>query len=788
MAMMEASQTMMMMPAKTIQPPAWFRRETFLQHLSGELGSIDYSSTEDLQAEVLRNHNQDTIQELSLSFSMLLSQPVQIGTTADAFQLQQEHKSRVSGMTNAIRSYCVASDIPLKKNTVEQSNKVELATTASLRPSSLQWEPSLLIHSPSHADGKTLLAQAIAKRVGCALVHTIRPATLLAMYGSHADAALESLLHAILVSAAISEKSSSSSGGVCIILDHLDTMLPPRLSGRSSAGDAATPILTAIGKTTKNDLQLGCRIESLVESHVFIHCCTSFSYTTNKMEASYLRNITGSLQRRHQYPFPIKNPLYNLSGAGGRVLTLRLCLVGIVTCPDDGWRSSRRDGGGGGGAGTRSTILDAMVGGRYRIQSLTAKTRLDALKGAFERRQIVLEESARKKLPVLAASAAWAKGSAFQRIAVQLGDMIVVNRNGSTSEAHHAATAHHLEIAMACVKNDSADFAKVSFQASPEEEPQPADETTDHSTSSTYFESVGGITDAKLSLEDALALDPKKRIMLSRFGLSPPTGILLYGPPGCGKTLLAKAVAKLLKAPSSTSAGGSDDDISSLGGTFISLSSSDIVRAEIGTSEKILVSSFEFADKNAPSVIFLDEFQALFTERSRGGSGKLATTLLQCLDDIKRWRELDNSVQPTTGEKEESATGNRVIVLGATNSPWMVDNAFLRTGRFDRVVHVGLPTAPERAAILRVHIGRMRVRGGKGPSFLQELCEQIAGDTSGFSGADLAALCRASAIRALLDVGEHGEIEEKHFTAALDQDVKASSDDDLVRRLQKWSP
>jgi hypothetical protein len=168
-------------------------------------------------------------------------------------------------MTNAIRSYCVASDIPLKKNTVEQSNKVELATTASLRPSSLQWEPSLLIHSPSHADGKTLLAQAIAKRVGCALVHTIRPATLLAMYGSHADAALESLLHAILVSAAISEKSSSSSGGVCIILDHLDTMLPPRLSGRSSAGDAATPIFTAIGKTTKNDMQLGCRIESLVE-------------------------------------------------------------------------------------------------------------------------------------------------------------------------------------------------------------------------------------------------------------------------------------------------------------------------------------------------------------------------------------------------------------------------------------------------------------------------------------------------------------------------------------------
>jgi SpoVK/Ycf46/Vps4 family AAA+-type ATPase len=406
---------------------------------------------------------------------------------------------------------------------------------------------------------------------------------------------------------------------------------------------------------------------------------------------------------------------------------------------------------------------------------LTAKTRFAAFSGAFEQAELVLNDAARARLPVTAASAAWAKGSAFCRVANQLRQ-IVTAKDLTTS-----ATAQDLERAFACTKNGSADFALVSFQATDEETPL-------QETGKSLLESVGGNTQAKLSLEDALALDPRKRRMLARFGLSPPTGILLYGPPGCGKTLLAKAVAKLLKAPRS----GQTDSLS-LGGTFISLSSSDIIRAEIGTSEKMVVSAFEFADKNAPAVIFLDEFQALFTERSRGGSGKLATTLLQCLDDIKRWRDVDNSTHDEDNSANAdssgaSTEGSRVIVLGATNSPWMVDSAFLRSGRFDRVVHVGLPTDTERESILLVHIGRMRVRGRDDSAVLKLLCKNIAGKTAGFSGADLAALCRAAAIRALIDVGDDGEIEERHFIEALYKDLRASSDDNLVQRLLKWGP
>jgi len=272
-------------------------------------------------------------------------------------------------------------------------------------------------------------------------------------------------------------------------------------------------------------------------------------------------------------------------------------------------------------------------------------------------------------------------------------------------------------------------------------------------------------------------LDRKKRDLLTRFGLSPPVGVLLYGPPGCGKTLLAKAVARLFKNPTS-----SNSSSLALGGTFLSLSISEIVSSEVGTSEKTIASSFEFAEKNAPSVIFLDEFQALFTDRNRGGSGKLTTTLLQCLDDIKIWSDVDTNMKSNKNAPSEG--GKRVIVIGATNTPWMIDSAFLRPGRFDRVVHVGLPFLSERKSILQVHIERMRIRDGDS---IDKLCEALSIRTDGFSGADIAALCRAAAVRALAH-GEESSVDESHFNKAMEHDVYPSSDDALVKRLKNWRP
>ena len=123
-------------------------------------------------------------------------------------------------------------------------------------------------------------------------------------------------------------------------------------------------------------------------------------------------------------------------------------------------------------------------------------------------------------------------------------------------------------------------------------------------------------------------------------------------------------------------------------GTFMSLKASDIVCSEVGKSEKILSSTFETARKRSPSVIFIDEFQALFvsrgTENDTGGKGssRLVSTLLTLMDDVTKWRDANLSVAPVTNNE---IIENRVIVLAATNAPWMVDRAFLRSGRFDRV-------------------------------------------------------------------------------------------------------
>jgi SpoVK/Ycf46/Vps4 family AAA+-type ATPase len=222
---------------------------------------------------------------------------------------------------------------------------------------------------------------------------------------------------------------------------------------------------------------------------------------------------------------------------------------------------------------------------------------------------------------------------------------------------------------------------------------------------------------------------------------------------------------------------------SSLGGAFLSLNTSDIVRAEVGVSEKLVAAAFQTARANAPAVIFIDEFQALFTERSGSSSSRLTSTLLQCMDDLKEWADLSrqNPVANTDNpEKKES----RVLVLAATNTPWMIDRAFLRPGRFDRSVLVSLPNQEERISILRIHTERMNTRFSQSPptAFLEEVSRR----TAGFSGADLASLCRAAAILCL--EADSKQVEEKHFLEALENGMNASSNVSLVRRITEWHP
>jgi SpoVK/Ycf46/Vps4 family AAA+-type ATPase len=220
---------------------------------------------------------------------------------------------------------------------------------------------------------------------------------------------------------------------------------------------------------------------------------------------------------------------------------------------------------------------------------------------------------------------------------------------------------------------------------------------------------VGGMEQVKQRLEIAF-LAPMRNPALSRlYGKSLRGGLLLYGPPGCGKTFVARAVA------------------GELGASFLSVGISDVLEMYLGNSERNLHELFQQARRASPCVLFFDEVDALGQRRSRALSGGMRTVVNQLLT------ELD----------DVHASNDGVFVLAATNQPWEVDPALRRPGRFDRVVLVLPPDPPARQAILRYHLRDRPV----GPLDLAGL----VASTDGWSGADLAHLCETAAERALLD-------------------------------------
>jgi ATP-dependent 26S proteasome regulatory subunit len=623
------------------------------------LGELPTPTLEACLREELRQNQQST-QTLKLRMVNLLSIPLAIGTTFDAIDNGKLRRKRSLIMQEQIKIY---------------SGRQTIVYTPVRKP---RHEGALTVHSANHGAGKTILVRSIAEELGCS-VHVIEAAPLLAKYGTYADAALETLVHSVIVSAAVKGER------LCILLDHLSAFGP-----MSKIGDASLPILISM--------------------------------------SSYLSTLTKSIQQKQEVPFPTKNPLYNLSGTNGRILKAFVCIVGVVTCPDgDLIKGGSQD------------VLSMLQGGRYRLPDLTTEGRIQALSAQLV--GVPLSEEAVQRLPSLVASRVGLFGRDFSRIKrrlMQLGKSDI--------------TVEDLADALSTVQQTKPAQYEVVIHA---------DKSTNEGD---LFSSVGGNTEAKMALQDALAMDPHKRRILSTFGMSPPAGVLLYGPPGTGKTLLAKAVAKLL-ANAQT------------GGAFFSLQASEIVRSEVGNSEKELVTAFATARANAPSVIFIDEFQALFTERSVGSGGQLASTLLHCMDDINRWKDSDE----VSGSEPA-----RIVVMGATNTPWMIDTAFLRPGRFDKVVHVGLPSQDERKSILRVHMLRMRLK--EKAHLFDALCDEVARQTEGFSGADLAALCRSAAVRCLREQGDDGVVDGSHFLEALKNDISATSSEELVVKLARWKP
>eukprot|EP00554_Chaetoceros_debilis_P001230 CAMPEP_0194096528 /NCGR_PEP_ID=MMETSP0149-20130528/57387_1 /TAXON_ID=122233 /ORGANISM="Chaetoceros debilis, Strain MM31A-1" /LENGTH=1231 /DNA_ID=CAMNT_0038782503 /DNA_START=194 /DNA_END=3889 /DNA_ORIENTATION=- len=869
--------------------------------------------------EILRSFEEDTVQAVTIRMKMLLGLDggngnsncndndtdgneghgiIRVGTTPNAISTWDEQYKRRTRMKSMLRRRrsgvkSISSSSP-RSNTNNEKKDMDLNI-------GLSFGGALTVHNPHHGSGKTLLVSTLARHVlHCHHVHTINAATLFAKYGaSGTDAALECMLHSIVMKAAAHSMSGGRHGGVgtgtgadsrtrasnspvgsvCIILDHLETFLPPAMSGGRGIGDPAIPALNAM--------------------------------------AAYLSKVVHCIQVKKYFPYPTinNNPLYNIhirgksssssADAGGYVLPIRVCLVGIVTCDDDGGR--RASGGYNMNMGM-GTVLDALGENRYRIPSPSIKGQceifttmalamgahvsvnssasIESYSSVSRTTCIMLSEDARRELPTIIAKMK-PKIVIFRAVLSKLEQIVSQKKmqtkikttvttgsksdrvNGQANEQKkvsslsvalplplsleadaddvreafvmiHAVSAgkivsNNLMMSTIASKSNSNSNSKASKrnEAGSGQDPCPGHniDINEEKKSSAikrndYFSSIGGNSEAKKSLEDALAFDEGKRLLLKKFGLSPPCGVLMFGPPGTGKTLLARATAEMMQADANSIgmelSDSGPDSVS--GGMFISLSASTIVRSEVGQSEKLVTSSFEMAAKNAPSVIFIDEFQALFTSRDGKGSNRLSSTLLQCMDDISKWRDADetiinnsNSTSQTSEEDqdnddaiENNGKSSRVVVLAATNTPWMIDRAFLRNGRFDRVVHVDLPTLEERKSILRVYVCQMKLEQDTDTS-IDSICQAVAEKCIGFSGADLEALVRSAAVRCLHEsskkssssislpsssasgesfgVGVGVGVGLRHFIDAKDIDMpNPSSNKALVERLRTWRP
>ncbi|MFE5324897.1 AAA family ATPase [Embleya sp. NPDC056575] len=253
------------------------------------------------------------------------------------------------------------------------------------------------------------------------------------------------------------------------------------------------------------------------------------------------------------------------------------------------------------------------------------------------------------------------------------------------------------------------------FRVANHDEHGPAD-TFETERPTVTLADVGGLQHVKDRLDSAFLAPMRNPELRRMYGKSLRGGLLLYGPPGCGKTFIARAVA------------------GELGASFVSVGISDVLDMWIGNSERNMHEIFVAARRHAPCVLFFDEIDALGRRRSQLHSSAMRTTVNQFL------QELDSV----------DAGNEGVFVLGATNSPWDVDPALRRPGRFDRTLLVLPPDSPAREEILRFHLQDRPIREIDVPS--------LAGRTEGYSGADLAHLCESAAEKALVDSIRTGEV------------------------------
>jgi transitional endoplasmic reticulum ATPase len=224
-----------------------------------------------------------------------------------------------------------------------------------------------------------------------------------------------------------------------------------------------------------------------------------------------------------------------------------------------------------------------------------------------------------------------------------------------------------------------------------------------------HWEDVGGLDEIKQALKEAVEWPIKKPEEFTAMGIEPPKGILLYGPPGCGKTLLARAIATESEA------------------NFISIKGPEILSKWVGESEKAIREIFRKARMASPAIIFLDEVDSIVPRRGAGYSNGGVTQRM---------------VSQLLTEMDGLLALQTVVVIAATNRPDILDPALIRPGRFDRLIYVPAPNSESRLEILKIYTKTM-------PLDKEIDFTHIQKNTKGYSGADLKAVCREASMNAM---------------------------------------
>ncbi|MEM1537208.1 MAG: CDC48 family AAA ATPase, partial [Candidatus Nezhaarchaeales archaeon] len=259
------------------------------------------------------------------------------------------------------------------------------------------------------------------------------------------------------------------------------------------------------------------------------------------------------------------------------------------------------------------------------------------------------------------------------------------------------------------------------------------------------WDDVGGLETVKQELREAVEWPLKYPDSFKRLGIEPPKGVLLYGPPGCGKTLLARAIATESEA------------------NFISVKGPEVYSKWVGESERAIREIFRKARTASPCIVYFDEIDSLAPIRGYGYGDSMVTerVITQLLTELDGLERLEN-----------------VVVIGATNRPDILDPALLRPGRIDRLLYVPPPDYDARVQIFKIHTRRM-------PLAPDVSIEELAKMTENYAGSDIEALCREAAMLALRQNLGAERVERSHFLKAMKK-VKPTVNEAMLNYYKVW--